>query len=83
MFKLKAGAFIDDLTKKNTFGRVKARLYSVEWQKRGLAHVHMLLWMEHIVDQELIYNITSAEIPDKTKEPKLFDIVVLHDTWAI
>lgn len=45
--------------------------------------MHMLLWMEHIVDQELIYNITSAEIPDKTKEPKLFYIVVLHDTWAI
>lgn len=41
---------------------------------RGLLHVHILAWMEHTVDQELFYSIISAEIPNKTKEPKFFDI---------
>ncbi|XP_076059364.1 uncharacterized protein LOC143035974 [Oratosquilla oratoria] len=75
IFKLKVDSIMDDLTNKNIFGRVKAFLYSIEWQKRGLPHVHILLWMEERVNAELVGSVISAEIPDKEKEPRLHDIV--------
>ncbi|XP_076069711.1 uncharacterized protein LOC143041586 [Oratosquilla oratoria] len=78
IFKLKVDSLMDDLTIKNVFGRVKAHLLSVEWQKRGLPHVHILLWMERHVTAELVSRVISAEIPDKNKEPRLYEIVATN-----
>ncbi|XP_076037351.1 uncharacterized protein LOC143022853 [Oratosquilla oratoria] len=75
IFKQKVDSLMEDLTVKNVFGKVKAYLYSIEWQKRGLPHVHILLWMRYTVTAELVDKLISAEIPDKDKEPKLFKIV--------
>ncbi|XP_076057470.1 uncharacterized protein LOC143034982 [Oratosquilla oratoria] len=75
IFKLKVDSLMDDLTIKNVFGRVKAHLLSVEWQKRGLPHVHILLWVERHVTADFVSRVISA---DKNKEPRLYEIVTTN-----
>ncbi|XP_077237222.1 uncharacterized protein LOC143878892 [Tasmannia lanceolata] len=78
VFNIKKKQLINDLRKKNHFGRVVADIHVVEFQKRGLPHVHILLTLaneDQIVTAEQIDNFISAELPDKTVEPQLFEIV--------
>ncbi|XP_076041929.1 uncharacterized protein LOC143025805 [Oratosquilla oratoria] len=75
VFKLKVDSLMHDLVSKQIFGRVKAHLYGVEWQKRGLPYVHILLWMNERVTAKRVSRIISAEIPNKEAEPRLYDVV--------
>ena len=43
VFKLKLEEFLDDIAKGEIFGELAARMHVVEFQKRGLPHVHILL----------------------------------------
>ncbi|KAH9082717.1 hypothetical protein LEN26_004115 [Aphanomyces euteiches] len=53
------------------FGPTQACLVSVEWQKRGLPHAHILLWLKEKIRPDQIDHIISAEIPDPELEPDL------------
>ena len=53
-------------------------MYSVEWQKRGLPHVHILVWLIDKIRPEEIDNIISAEIPNPSTDRMLFDIVTAN-----
>ena len=57
------------------FGKAQAWLYSIEWQKHGLPHCHLLLWLsaENRVtpDKNLIDDVICAEIPDPSVDPEL------------
>ncbi|CAF2137554.1 unnamed protein product, partial [Brassica napus] len=46
IFKMKLDSLMDDLTKKNLLGKPIASMYTVEFQKRGLPHAHILLFMD-------------------------------------
>lgn len=75
VFHLKVKKMIQLLTKGCIFGDVKCYMFTVEWQKRGLPHVHMLLWLENKLVPSQIDTFISAEIPDPINDPKLFNIV--------
>ena len=68
----------DLIVKHSVFGNTRCWLYSIESQKRGLPHAHILIWLEDKIRSEEIYQIISAEIPDTSTYPKLFDIVTSH-----
>lgn len=47
-------------------------MYVVEFQKHGLPHVHMLIWLDNASREKLksnVDNFVSAEIPDPFTDP--------------
>ena len=79
VFKLKNDEMLDDIEKKQIFGKVKAFVGTIEQQKRkGLHHSHNLIILEseYVPKNPCdIDKIVSAEIPDPEKNPKLHKII--------
>eukprot|EP00984_Skeletonema_dohrnii_P018289 scaffold8514_cov74-Skeletonema_dohrnii-CCMP3373.AAC.1 len=76
VFKLKKQQLIRELQSECIFGKYVARTHSIEFQKRGLPHVHVLVWLEmdRHFDSLLVDDIICAEIPEATiKCPELDD----------
>lgn len=69
-----------EFIKKGGFGRLRAFLYSIEYQKRGLPHAHILTWQapEDKLLPEKMDLCISAEIPDKEEDPDLHAKVMAH-----
>ena len=44
--------------------------------KKGLPHIHILVWLENKIHASEIDSIISAEIPDPNIDPELFDIII-------
>ena len=56
-------------------------MYVVEYQKRGLPHAHMLIWLDFASKSKLIKNIDKfvcAEIPDEAQDPYDYAAVKQH-----
>ncbi|XP_071723351.1 uncharacterized protein [Rutidosis leptorrhynchoides] len=76
IFWMKLRALRDDIKKKKNLW--KSYMHVIEFQKRGLPHAHMVIWlgkefqsnMPHIVDC-----IVTAEIPDPKKDRQGYDVV--------
>ncbi|KIH57822.1 hypothetical protein ANCDUO_11985, partial [Ancylostoma duodenale] len=49
--------------------------FTVEWQKRGLPHAHVLIWLKDKIHPTQIDTIISAEIPNPEQDPGLFEII--------
>ena len=79
VFALKLQALIDDIQKGQIFGPARAYVYRIEWQARGLPHVHMLIILENkILSARHIDEVISAEVPDIASDPDLFALVTKH-----
>lgn len=75
VFHLKLRKLVELIHKKGLFGSCKGFTYTVEWQKRGLPHAHLLFWMVDRIRPDSIDSIISAELPDQEADPELFKIV--------
>ncbi|XP_076948892.1 uncharacterized protein LOC143621318 [Bidens hawaiensis] len=81
IFKMKLDSMIKLLKDKALFGKIKAAVYTIEFQKRGLPHAHICLFIapeNKIHNPSHIDNFISSEIPDKVTEPDLYQLVSDH-----
>jgi hypothetical protein len=72
VFKLKLKHMMKMLLQQHVLGKVKAHMYVIEFQKRGLPHAHILLILEDRDKPKTIKDIdeiVSAEIPDDVNSP--------------
>ncbi|OWZ09407.1 Helitron helicase [Phytophthora megakarya] len=73
----KLRALLHDLDE-GVLGRILARIYVVEFQKRGLPHAHILIFLaeeDKSRTRDLINKLVSCEIPDEATNPELYEMV--------
>jgi hypothetical protein len=78
VFKLKLKSLMQDLTVHGILGKGTAFVYTIEFQKRGLPHAHILITLraeDKFTSSEQIDLIVFAEIPDAAVNPRLHEIV--------
>jgi hypothetical protein len=79
IFRLKLSALLNNILTKGVLGRVVAHMYVIEFQKRGLPHAHILIIFD-AADKpntpEDIDSIVSAQIPDQTLYPELYETII-------
>jgi len=57
------------------FGTTIAHIHTIEFQKRGLSHIHLLIFLhpqDHIWDSHHINSMILAQLPDPQLQPLLF-----------
>ncbi|UYV71174.1 hypothetical protein LAZ67_8002034 [Cordylochernes scorpioides] len=75
IFQLNVTKLIDLITKGDVFGKPQCWCYTFEWQKRGLPHAHILLWLKEKIRPNQINSIICAEIPNEEVDASLFRTV--------
>ncbi len=60
IFQGKRKQLIDEITKKNIFGRPIAHVHVVEFQKRGAPHLHLLIWVS--IELNMISILIGTEV---------------------
>ena len=78
VFCMKLNELQSDLSNREILGKVTAKIYVIEFQKRGLPQAHILLWLSNsdkLRTADDIDGLISAEIPDPVTEPVLYGIV--------
>jgi hypothetical protein len=71
-------ALLDDIHKDGIMGHTVARVWTIEFQKSGLPHMHMIIFLhpDHkLHTPEEVDSLLSAEFPDEEKYPELFELV--------
>ena len=46
VFHMKVKSFLYEIKKKNIFGAYEGCVWTIEYQKRGLPHMHLLLFLQ-------------------------------------
>ena len=83
VFRIKYRASLTDIVYHQALGKVAGYAGVMEFQKRGLPHVHLAIICgggDRVVDTTQVDLAISAELPDPVKKPRLFSIVT---KWQI
>uniref|UniRef100_A0A803PB99 ATP-dependent DNA helicase n=1 Tax=Cannabis sativa TaxID=3483 RepID=A0A803PB99_CANSA len=78
VFQIKLFQLMQDLKQEQPFGKIIACVYTIEFQKRGLPHAHILLFLDPTMKNPSaahIDKIISAEIPDINVDPDGYNAV--------
>ena len=78
VFHAKVQEFIQDITKGKVLGDVQAHVYTIEFQKRNLPHMHMIIILhpDHkLHTPEEVDSMMSAEFPNPEEDPELYALV--------
>ena len=59
LFRLKVQTFMYLVDTQNIYGIKRCHVYTIEWQKRGLPHVHFLSWMVEKIRPDQIDSIDT------------------------
>jgi hypothetical protein len=78
VFQMKKKALLKDIVDEGMLGWVVAHVYTIEFQKRGLPHIHLLIFFESphkLLTPEEIDKLIWARWPDPETPPMLFETV--------
>ena len=78
VFQMKRKAVVEYIYKHGIFGKAATYVYIIEFQKRGLPHMHCLIFLREpykLLTPEAIDSCISACWPDPEREPLLFETV--------
>ncbi|WVZ63152.1 hypothetical protein U9M48_012810 [Paspalum notatum var. saurae] len=81
VYNMKLEDLMQDVRDGTAFGPVSAVLHTVEFQKRGLPHAHIIIWLLQDTSQPtpaFIDKFISAEIPDPNEDPLAYALVAEH-----
>ncbi|XP_016173713.1 uncharacterized protein LOC107616245 [Arachis ipaensis] len=81
VFHAKLKYLLSDLKEGVFFGPLSAGMYSIEFQKRGLPHAYMLLWLNresNLQSVEIVDEFICAELPNPLKFPALYNVVTKY-----
>ena len=77
VFEEKKKALLKEI-RDGLFGKTAAMVHTIEFQKRGLPHMHLLIFLEpqdKIQTAADVDSIVSAQIPDPDANPVLYNII--------
>ena len=71
VFKMKKDHLINQISHQHIFGPFLAQVWTIEYQKRGLPHLHLLVFLQtdaQFLTTETIDNVICAELPQESTE---------------
>ncbi len=77
VFNLKFESMLEDIMQKSIFRKAVRHVYTVEYQKHGLPHIHLIVFLDrssHIATPKAVDQVISTELPDHDN-PRLFQLV--------
>ncbi|XP_046417440.1 uncharacterized protein LOC124178246 [Neodiprion fabricii] len=81
IFNMRLQQALKEIESGSVFGKIEGYVYTVEFQKRGLPHAHILFILNNndkLLTPEAIDSFISAEIPDKRIHQQLYQSVTSH-----
>jgi hypothetical protein len=78
VFQMKKEAVLNYITKHGIFGKTVTHVYTIEFQKWGLPHMHLLIFLEEpfkLLTPDAVNKCIWARWPNPTTQPLLFETV--------